>query len=382
MAQSNSHPMTNRKPVVAGQFYSDNESSLRNDLIQLFAPAKERQKDAIALISPHAGYVFSGKVAASAINQLNPDKNYENIFIIASSHTSHFEGASIYNIGNYETPLGEVKVNIELCSKLINDNVVFSYLSDAHNKEHSIEVQLPFLQFHLQNDFNIVPIVIGTNNIEEIKKIAKALKPYFNDKNAFIISSDFSHYPDYEDAVKIDSITCNTICNESPEKFIDIIQKYKNSDVENLATNICAWSAALTLKYLAEKNYNFNKIEYKNSGDSEYGSQDRVVGYWAISITKSEDTPFKLSNEEKIKLLKLARNTITNDIKNTKDSLNNRLAYSANLNQHCGAFVTLHKDGTLRGCIGRFVADEPLLSPDSVLAQSRQGAKVSYHRDS
>jgi len=358
-SQTKENELMNRKPVVAGQFYSGDESSLKNDLIHLFAPAKEMYKEAIAIISPHAGYVFSGEVAASAISQLNPEKEYENIFIIASSHTSYFDGASIYNVGNYETPLGEVVVNTELCSKLISENKIFSFVPDAHNTEHSIEVQLPFLQFHLQNSFKIVPIVIGSGNISEIQDIADALTPYFNEKNAFVISSDFSHYPEYEDAVKVDSFTCEALCSGNPETFIEVIQKYKKSKIENLATNICGWSAALTLLYLAEDMYDFNKIQYKNSGDSEYGSHDRVVGYWAISLTKKEDSSFKLSDEEKIQLLKLARQTITDDLEN-KNTGNKNLEYSDNLNQHCGAFVTLHKNGNLRGCIGRFEPDIPL----------------------
>lgn len=350
----------NRKPAVAGQFYSGDESSLRNDLIHLFAPAKERKKDAIAVISPHAGYVFSGEVAASAISQLNPEKKYENIFIIASSHTSYFDGASIYNIGNYETPLGEVFVNTQLCNELINNNSVFSFHADAHKTEHSIEVQLPLLQFHLQNDFNIVPIVIGTSNISEIQEIANVLKPYFTENNAFVISSDFSHYPDYENAVKIDSITCNALCGGNPENFIEIIQKYKKSNISNLATNICGWSAALTLMYLTNQDYKYNKIQYKNSGDSEYGSHDRVVGYWAISITAADNSAFQLNDEEKIQLLKIARISIESKIdKNISPELSG-IDFSENLNSHCGAFVTLHKNNDLRGCIGRFEPDIPL----------------------
>lgn len=366
--QINTDTMINRKPAVSGKFYSGDKESLTNDLIHLFAPAKGRKQDAIAVISPHAGYVFSGEVAASAISQINPDKKYKNVFIIASSHTTYFEGASIYNLGNYETPLGEIEVNLDLCNELISNNDIFNYNSAAHKTEHSIEVQLPLLQFHLKNDFKIVPIVIGSQNENTPEKIAQILKPYFKEDNIFVISSDFSHYPDYDNAIKLDSITCEAICSGNPDSLIDIVRKTESSDVPNLATNICGWSASLTLMHLAKDEYNFNKIEYKNSGDSEYGSTDRVVGYWAISVTKNEKSSFTLTDKEKIQLLELARYSIEDKLKGNNNTAATNLDYSENINTHCGAFVTLHKDGDLRGCIGRFKPNIPLYQVVSKMA--------------
>ncbi len=377
--QIKSDTMTNRKPAVSGKFYSGDKESLTNDLIHLFAPAKERQCDAIAIISPHAGYVFSGEVAASAFSQINPDKAYKNVFILASSHTTYFNGASIYNLGNYETPLGEVKVNIDLCNELINNNDIFTFNPSAHATEHSIEVQLPFLQSHLQNHCQIVPIVIGSDDKNTPKQIAEALSPYFNDDNLFIISSDFSHYPKYSDAIQLDKITCDAICSGNPDSLINIINTYKNSDIENLATNICGWSAVLSLMYLTNENYKFHQIEYKNSGDSEYGSNDRVVGYWAISVCPASETGFKLSDDEKKQLLELARLTVETKLtKNTKPDLNS-FEFSNNLKTNCGAFVTLHKNDNLRGCIGRFEPNIPLYEVvvDMAIAASQNDHRFS-----
>lgn len=350
----------NRKAAVAGKFYSGTKETLTNDLIRLFASAEERKSDAIAIISPHAGYVFSGEVAASAISQINPDKAYKNIFIIASSHTSYFEGASVYNAGNFETPLGEVKVNIEICNELIKNNSEFSYYPEAHKTEHSIEVQLPFLQFHLQNNFQIVPIVLGSDGAESAKEIAMALKPYFTEENLFIISTDFSHYPSYDDAVVIDKVTADAICSGNPDSLVNVINRSKKQDVENLATNCCAWPSVLTLMYLTNENYQYNQIQYQNSGDSEYGDHDRVVGYWAISVTKKDDSAYKLSDEEKIELLKLARLTVETKVNSGKKPDLSAYVFTDNLNQQCGAFVTLHKNSNLRGCIGRFEPNIPL----------------------
>ena len=164
-------------------------------------PCPKQSENVLAIIAPHAGYVFSGEVAASSFNQIDPDKKYENIFILASSHRMSFEGASIYNKGNYVTPLGTVKVNLELANKLLKENPVFTDKADAHIYEHSLEVQLPFLQYKLKTEFQIIPIILGTQSASTSKKIADALKPYLNEKNLFVISSDFSHYPSYEDAM-------------------------------------------------------------------------------------------------------------------------------------------------------------------------------------
>ncbi|MCK9255241.1 MAG: AmmeMemoRadiSam system radical SAM enzyme [Bacteroidales bacterium] len=348
----------NRKAAVAGQFYSGSKESLNKDLKILFSKAKERKQDARAIISPHAGYIFSGEIAASAINQINPNKKYKNIFIIASSHTKYFPGASIYNIGNYETPLGEVKVNIEICNELIKNNEIFSFVHDAHKTEHSIEVQLPFLQYHLKNDFQIIPIVIGFDGEENVKKIADALKAYWNEENIFIVSTDFSHYPSYNDAVNIDLATANAIVSGKPEELIKIVNT--KTGIKNLSTNCCAWNSVLSLMYLTNEEYAFNKIHYKNSGDSPYGSDDRVVGYWAISVTNKNNAEFSLSDKEKIELLQLARLSAETKIIENKSLEIKDIKVSENLNEKCGAFVTFNKDSNLRGCIGRFEPNIPL----------------------
>ncbi len=333
----------NRKPAVAGKFYPANKIELLAQVKDFLSNAEERKSDAIAVISPHAGYVFSGNVAASAINQLNPDKKYDNVFIIGTSHTTYFKGASVYCSGNFLSPLGEVKVNTELAKELIKKNAVLIDLPEAHETEHSIEVQLPFLQVHLKNDFQIVPIVIGQDGINTAKELARVLKPYFNEKNAFIISSDFTHYPSYDDAVKIDKETAEAIVTGNPENLIKHIERYENTKVHNLATTCCGWSSILTLMYLTDSGCSYHLIEYKNSGDSPYGGKDRVVGYWAISVVKHQPDAFQLSDDEKLELLKLARKTIEHRLtKGEKPDVKN-IQITENLKKHCWAFFTLHK---------------------------------------
>jgi len=171
--------LKNRKAVVAGAFYPGEEYALKTDLDNLFSQAKENQDKGtvLAILAPHAGYAYSGIVAASSYNQIDPWKKYKNVFVMGSSHRATFNGVSIYNQGHYETPLGEVKVNIKLANKLISNNKYFTFNEYAHSQEHSLEVQMPFLQHRLQKDFQIVPLLLGTHAPAECYEIAKALYP-------------------------------------------------------------------------------------------------------------------------------------------------------------------------------------------------------------
>ncbi|MCD4747470.1 MAG: AmmeMemoRadiSam system protein B [Bacteroidales bacterium] len=360
--------LVNRQPAVAGQFYPSDPQELETTLTEFFSEAvPEKYKNVLAIISPHAGYVFSGEVAASSFNQIDKKKNYENIFIIASSHRTSFEGASIYSKGNYITPLGTVKVNIPLSQKLIQENKVFTFNRNAHISEHSLEVQLPFLQYILKNDYQIIPIVLGTQSPETCKNIARILKPYFNENNLFIISTDFSHYPNYKDAVMIDDLTANAIISNSPDNLIKTLKENDEKNIPNLATSLCGWTSVLTLLDITEDNPNIEiiPVQYKNSGDAGFGDKNRVVGYYSIVVSEkkkniNEESEYPLTEKDKKDLLEIARKTIEEYINNNKTLELQEKNYSENLKTHCGAFVTLHKNHRLRGCIGRFTADEPL----------------------
>ncbi len=359
-----------RTPAVAGQFYPGSEGELRSMLKELFdqaAPSKDI-KNVVALISPHAGYVFSGGVAASAYNQIDRTRHYDNIFILGPSHYVGFEGASIYSKGNFITPLGTVKVNTKLADELIQKHKFFTSRGDAHLREHSVEVQLPFLQYRFGNNITIVPIVLGQSSPETCGNIADALRPYFNLKNLFVISTDFSHYPAYDDAKRVDKATADAIVSRSPENLLRVMQANERKGIPNLATSLCGWPCVLTLLYLTQNNplADISLVQYKNSGDAAYGQKDRVVGYCAITVSlgetkaKKEPEEFNLNDEDKKELLRIARHTIEDYVKDrTIDALDST-RYSQGLTLCCGAFVTLHKQRQLRGCIGRFDASEPV----------------------
>lgn len=358
-------PLEDRQPCVAGQFYSGDPKELSNDLAMFFAGAKQPETANLqAIIVPHAGYVFSGQVAAHGYNQIDPDASYDRIFLIGSSHRTYFDGASIYNIGNYTTPLGTVEVDRELASQLIDNHKVFEFRKDAHLSEHSLEVQLPFLQYHLNADFRIVPIIIATQSEKTIRKIAEALKPYFNARNLFVISSDFSHYPTWENANEVDKATADAIAANSPDLFLKTLKTNEKKSVPGLSTSMCGWSSMLTILNITSTlpGCEIKPLAYQNSGDVGFGDKNRVVGYWAITIAGAPEgeTYFSLTEEDKTALLELARSTMEAYVKHQTIPEVDQSGYSASLHEHTGAFVSLHLKGKLRGCIGRFQPEAPL----------------------
>jgi hypothetical protein len=356
--------LQNRQPAVAGQFYPSDSAELQRTLKKLFSktPVRDANSEVRAIISPHAGYVFSGEVAAAAFNQLNPEKEYKTIFVIGSSHRNSFAGGSVYSIGNYITPLGTVKTDFETAQKLVAGNKVFAFDPNYHRAEHIIEVQIPFLQYCLEKDFKIVTILLGTQNKETCRQIAAALKPYFSPENLFVISTDFSHYPAYNDAVKTDKKMADAIATNDPAYFIKALDSSTEKKVVNLSTPCCSWPCVLTLMYLTEDKDDilYKQLMYKNSGDSEYGEKNRVVGYYALSVVKKKQDTMLLTETEKKELLLLARNAIQSFLAEKGIPEMDIKSLPPALCAKAGAFVTLKKQGQLRGCIGHFDADEPL----------------------
>lgn len=356
--------LNNRQPAVAGSFYPSDAVKLKQMLKSCFdkLPAQKSETEVRAIISPHAGYVFSGEVAAAAFNELEPAKEYKTIFVIGSSHRNSFPGASVYSTGNYITPLGTAITDLETAQKLASENSVLSFDPEYHNAEHSIEVQVPFLQYHLKTNFKIVPILLGTQDAATCEKIAKALKPYFLPENLFVISTDFSHYPEYASAMATDQQIADAITTNQPEKFLKAIDNCSREKIANLATACCSWPSVLTLMYITEHQteISYKKILYKNSGDSEYGEKNRVVGYYALSIINEKSDKEALTDSEKHQLLELARNTINTFLKENRIPEVDEKSLYPKLRNKAGAFVTLKKSGELRGCIGNFEADNPL----------------------
>lgn len=363
----------NRAPRFAGKFYPQSASLLQEELDTLFLDAAGRTSDKIprAIISPHAGYVFSGQVAASAFSQIPQNTLFKRVFVLASSHRYSFSGAAVYGQGNYMTPLGELKTDTELETRLVSSHEVFRYYPEAHNHEHSLEVQLPFLQHWLGKDFLLVPVILGTDNPNDCKKIAEALKPWFTPENLFIISTDFSHYPGYEDAVKIDLHTADAICSNNPEKLLHVIKENKKRKIPQLATSLCGWTSVLTLLYLTQnRNIHFKKTEYRNSGDSmPYGDREEVVGYWALAAYET-GMPSPISPEKQKELLKMGHNALEQYLKTGKSVISQSPESDEIYVPHTGVFVSTYVKGELRGCIGSFEENEMLSAQVQHLAVS------------
>ena len=196
-----------RPATQANRFYDGDPTRLSEEVDHFLArhEGSESEQDVAAIIVPHAGYYYSGNVAAKAYMQLNPEKPLKRIFLLGPSHHAWLNGASVNTQADfYATPLGQVKVDQETARQLTEADEVFTYQEEVHAQEHCLEVQLPFLQRRLGEVPPIVPIVIATNDFGRLKQIASVLRPFFNKENLFVISSDFSHYPCYEDAISVD----------------------------------------------------------------------------------------------------------------------------------------------------------------------------------
>ncbi|OFY50415.1 MAG: hypothetical protein A2X22_01065 [Bacteroidetes bacterium GWF2_49_14] len=354
-----------RKPAVAGSFYPAEATQLRTLVSGFLKEGKPDQTSGVvrALVVPHAGYVFSGGVAASGYNQINPDHPYKRIFIIASSHRMSLGKASVYTRGDYLTPLGKMEVDKEVSAKLAANKEFFTDDPSAHIQEHSIEVQLPFLQISLTKPIPIVPIVVGTQLPSICKGIAEVLKPWFTADNLFIISADFSHYPSYENALKVDAATAEAFCTNSISGFLKVLEANDKLRIPDLATSMCAWPSALILLNLTENNpsLKFSRIQYKNSGDIRpYGDKASVVGYHSICISEKKSGQFELSDTDKKELVQIARTTLESYVRNRTIPEITTSGFSESLKTPAGAFVTLKSDGQLRGCIGSFEPSSPL----------------------
>jgi hypothetical protein len=352
----------------------------------LFAKAvpPKHPSEVLAVIAPHAGYVFSGEVAASAYNQIDPSRKYETIFVIGPSHHMAFDGASIYVHGNYVTPLGTVRLNKDVASVLLRTGGPFRDIDGAHTREHSVEVQLPFLQYRLKQTFQIVPIVLGTEDPAVLQKVAEALAPYWKPGNLFVVSTDFSHYPSASDAVDVDRKTADAVLTRSPERLFKAIRGNEQQGISNLATCMCGLSGVLTLLFMIEDRpgVTIEAIQYKNSGDAVFGDKNRVVGYFAMAVygnPHAESSGFHLQEDEKKQLLGIARSTIDEHLGAGARPPIDPARLPSSLKTPCGAFVTLRKDGELRGCIGRFDATSPLYAvvQDMAIASATQDYRFS-----
>ncbi len=357
---------TLRMAANAGMFYPADPKALS----QMIDTYLENVRDAgvsgevIGLICPHAGYEYSGQIAANAYKQV-AGKDYRTVVVIAPSHTEYFPEISIYDGHAFETPLGPVYVDKDLARQLVVQHkaVVFSarghWIAGSMRQEHSLEIQLPFLQKVLKN-FKIVPIVMGDQEYSSSQILGETLAAVLPDKKALIVaSSDLSHFHPYDQAVKLDKTVISHI-----ERF-DLTGL--SEDIERGTCEACG-GAPMVAAMIAAEMLGADRAKvllYANSGDVT-GDRSSVVGYMAAMLyqeaaeKRQEQAGIRLglSEGDKQQLLTLARTTIECELRGEEPP--ELTSESQVLNQERGAFVTLTKWGTLRGCIGYVEAHKPL----------------------
>ncbi len=375
-----------RPPAVAGQFYPGDPGELARTVDGLLAQAKPASGDGelIGVIAPHAGYVFSGRTAAEALSLLR-GRGVRNVLLIGSAHREGYPGVSIFDGGGYRTPLGVVPVNRELADWFRSRDGAFTFVEAAHRAEHSLEVELPFLQ-RILGDFSIVPILIGRADGRTVEKLgavmAEAIRK--NPGTVIVCSSDLSHYPPEKEARQIDLRTLAAVASLDPDRVRSACRHPAPGPVPGLSTAMCgeeAVIATLTAANLLGADRG-EILHYSNSADSPHGDKNRVVGYGAAAVWGPPPTAGKeeteMSEEKKIeegmspaakkRLLEIARGALT-EVVNGRP-LPAEPVDDPELQGHQGAFVTLKRGEALRGCIGQFTADQPLYRVVREMAQS------------
>jgi len=335
-----------KEPSVAGSFYPADQKELQEAVESLLSTAKKNQNKGrlVALIAPHAGYRYSGQVAAYGYKQI-VDRNIERVILIGQSHHSSFRGASVYTEGYFRTPLGKVKINEKIAKRLIDEKAEVRFSPEVFEKEHSLEVQLPFLQTALKN-FTIIPVLIGSPTKQTFDHLITELTEMVDDKTLIIASTDLSHYHDYHTAITMDSRIISAAERISVLNTGELLQGGESE--------MCgAVPVVITMEVAKRIGANLGILfNYANSGDVT-GQKEKVVGYASIGFFRSPYT-----DEEKKELLSIARKAITEYV--TAGNAPEIEMTNPKLRTDGAVFVTIKKNGSLRGCIGHTQATMPL----------------------
>ncbi|NOR12723.1 MAG: AmmeMemoRadiSam system protein B [Candidatus Aminicenantes bacterium] len=349
-----------RKSVCAGSWYDNKPDALSRQLDRYLLQAKIHAptEGIVGLVAPHAGYVYSGHIAAHAYRLVH-GKNYDTVIIIGTAHRYGFRGCSIYPKGGYETPLGVAEIDEALASALSKASG-FKYIPQAHAQEHSVEMQVPFVQKVLP-EAKIVPIVMGAPSKKTISSLVTAFSKTLRGKKVLIVAStDLSHFLSKEKANAVDAETCALIESMDTDTIIKKMGRRENI--------MCGGGPVAAVLLYAKKigNPRVETLKYADSSQVG-GDESSVVGYMAAVVYAGAGSThsFSLSPEEQTNLLKIARETLERYV------LNNEIFQPETDNpkflSEKGAFVTLKKNGELRGCIG-FI--EPVLPLHQTLVQA------------
>lgn len=259
--------MTERPAAVAGMFYPANAAELRHDINDYLSHAEISQQPPKAIIVPHAGYIYSGPIAASAYINLRPlHTQIKKVVLLGPAHRVPFRGLAATSADYFTTPLGKIKIDRNAMQRISHLPQVIT-LDSAHEQEHSLEVQLPFLQVVL-DDFELIPLVVGDANKNDVAEVLNLL--WGGDETLVVISSDLSHYNNYAIAQKMDRATSIAIEMQLPEQI-----HYDMACGRNPVNGL--------LEVAKQKHLHAKTLDLRNSGDTA-GDKDRVVGYGAYAF--------------------------------------------------------------------------------------------------
>ena len=339
----------NREPAVAGMFYPADPAVLGGMVDEYLREAKTTGPAPKAIIVPHAGYVYSGPIAATAYARLQQAKDkIKRVVVLGPTHRVAIRGLATVSVDTFTTPLGVVPIDREAIDQVRElPQVVVS--DTAHAQEHSLEVHLPFLQKCL-HQFSLVPFAVGEATPREVAEVLETL--WGGEETLIVISSDLSHFLDYQTAQKRDKATSEHI----------VALEYKQIEYGDA----CGRNPVNGLLYLAKQHgYHIDMLDLRNSGDTA-GDKSRVVGYGAYVMTtsepKKEQSNGRYTWNDGQELIKLARASIKHGLETGKPLSVDTGDYNQSLGQKRACFVTLNKDHQLRGCIGSLQAHRPLVN--------------------
>ena len=335
-----------RHPVVAGQFYPASASQLKA-MIKTLVDEEVEKREVIGLVSPHAGYVYSGPVAGAVISRI---KFKDTFIIIGPNHTGRGKPLSIMTEGVWQTPLGDIAIDSELGKRILTSSSHLQEDDAAHQYEHSLEVQLPFLQY-FRPDIRIVPITLAYGSRAAYREIGREIARAVRELPREVVimaSSDMTHYESQESAQQKDQQAIDAILRLDED---ELLRRVEELDISmcGYAPTVCLISAAKELGATAAE-----LVRYQTSGDIT-GDYSSVVGYAGIIITAAEIHP----------LVRLARETVETYVKEGEvppppEEL------TPEMQEKAGVFVSLHKLGGLRGCIGTFEPAAPNVAEEII----------------
>ncbi len=372
-----------RPPAVAGQFYPQKPEALEQVVQALLRQARQAVPSAshppLALIVPHAGYPYSGAVAARAYAEA-AGHPYEAVVLLGANHTlPTLDTGALYPAGAFATPLGEVPVAQDLASEVLAALPGLASDPAMHRQEHSIEVQLPFLQV-IAPGTPIVPLIVGDVTWAKAQELGQALAKVLAQRRVLLVATtDLSHYPPYGEACQVDGRTVEAIASLDGQEVWETDARQMEAGHEGLACTLCGRGAVLTALAAARAlgAERAHLLLYANSGDTLFGERDQVVGYAAFAIWRAGEGPASweappapcrleaeaetraLDPAEQARLLQVARETLEWTLGIGLPPL--EVDPSPALYQSSGAFVTLKKRGELRGCIGNLSGQGPLI---------------------